>query len=193
MHRRRGSGSFSILQAKTGPRQAPRRKNLSSLEFELAAWKAGASASSSRKVPMHAVEANAGNRQHEGGSQSCLDLSSSEQIARAFRNLLLHALGALLCMLQLPWQLLRRALQVHASASTSSTEWLHAVATQELLDADHQRKEAVKNLQEALEAAELAEEHFQRASDYLQSVEKVMSWKIEHPQHSVSLHPAGLS
>jgi hypothetical protein len=96
-------------------------------------------------------------------------------------------------MLQLPWQLLRRALQVHASASTSSTEWLHAVATQELLDADHQRKEAVKNLQEALEAAELAEEHFQRASDYLQSVEKVMSWKIEHPQHSVSLHPAGLS
>ena len=74
-------------------------------------------------------------------------------------------------------------LQVHASASasTSSTASLHAMATQELLDADHQQKEAVKNLQAALEAAELAEEDYQRASDYLQSVDKVLRWKIEHP------------
>jgi len=179
MHRRRGSGSFSNLQVKTGPRQAPRRKNLSSLEFELAAWKAGASASSSRKATRH--DAKAGIRQHEGGSLSCLDLSSSDQTARCLWNVLLHVFGALARMLRLPWQPLRCALQVYASASTSSTASLHAMATQEVLDADHQRKEAFKNLQEALEAAELAEEEFQRASDYLQSVDTVLRWKIEHP------------
>ena len=174
---RNGQTSGQAAEAKI---RTSRRKSLSSLEFELAAWKRGVrgisspSSRSSRSPDSSSPVRPKRNR--VSNTKPCSDFDNSTvQSSKSLLHLFCFCvIGTIAHKVRGLVQLVRRVPRKQSSPTS-----LHARATQDMLDAELEWKEALEHLQHALAATEIAEAKFQRAKDFLLTVQKVGSWKTD--------------